>query len=116
MAGQCWQDPVDGYERNPNRTFAIWYDPDTESWAIQSNGYVWLNEEDEFIVEPYTGRQPIAEHFVWQLSSEITEIIEIEEPVMDSTKSIIFDLAGRRLQKAEVPGIYIINGVKTFVK
>ncbi len=116
MAGQCWQDPVEGYMRNPNRTFAVWYDPDLELWAIQSNGYVWLYENDEFIAEPYTGRQPLAEHFVWKFSSEVTEIIEIERVPDISNRSEIYDLSGRKLRKTNAPGIYIINGVKTLVK
>lgn len=116
MEGKCFQDPADGYARNKNRTFAFWYDAETESWAIQSNGYIWTYDEDDFIAEPYTGRQPLDEHFVWKVRSEKSGIEEIAETVPADGLQTIHDLTGRRLHQADRPGIYIINGVKTLVK
>jgi hypothetical protein len=44
------------------------------------------------------------------------EIVEISLDGKHNLSNGIFDLQGRKLNRATVPGIYIINGKKTFVK
>ncbi|MBR5466644.1 MAG: alpha-N-acetylglucosaminidase C-terminal domain-containing protein [Bacteroidaceae bacterium] len=45
-----------------------------------------------------------------------TGIIETENGNVDGENAVIIDLQGRRLQKANKPGIYIVNGKKVLVK
>ena len=45
-----------------------------------------------------------------------TGIENIEDAVEENATKAIYDITGRKINSITVPGIYIINGKKTFVK
>ena len=45
-----------------------------------------------------------------------TGIENIEDAVEENATKAIYDITGRQIKAITVPGIYIINGKKTFVK
>ena len=45
-----------------------------------------------------------------------TGIENIEDAVEENAAKVIYEITGRQIKAITVPGIYIINGKKTFVK
>ena len=51
--------------------------------------------------------------YTFTVTGNSTAVNEIET---EEAEAVIYDITGRRIEKITVPGIYIINGVKTIVK
>lgn len=75
MSGDCYQDKINGYAVNDNRTFAFWLQPDATDKnriiAIQGNGTYWLadNSKAAIATEKRTAA-PRTQDFVFRLMTE----------------------------------------------
>lgn len=120
MEGLCFSDPIAGYERRDNRTFAFWLAPDQDKpdcplVAIQGNGYIWGADSygsDVLAVTPFSAAYPRPGDFVFRLipkgyveDSGLTEVCPDFEAEPE-----FFNLKGERVNPSACGhGIYIMR-------
>ena len=81
-----------------------------------NNSHFQNNSHKAYLYVPTDEANAIASYsfsFDW---GGTTGIENIEDAVEENVAKVIYDITGRQIKAITVPGIYIINGKKTFVK
>lgn len=121
--GLCYEDPLEGYTLNANRTFAIFISPDNTdeaepTVAILGNGVLWTADIENLQAETYLSKYPPATGFVWRLTDPDKSAISEVEAEQESPAAY-YNLNGVRISAPSAPGVYIEvkNGItRKFIK
>lgn len=113
--GTCWNDPLEGYTNNANRTFAFYISPNETAGtpnplvAIRGNATLWNADEsaENLLAGDFSGSVPPLSAFVWQLENIDYDSISELPANADSRIERFYDLRGNLIDVPRAAGIYI---------